>query len=60
VQHQLRLWKIPPPAGAAPAWAALDDEQQAEVVATLARLIAKVAAARSEMRAAHTEEKGNE
>ena len=30
--------------GAAPVWAALDDAQRAEVVATLARLIVKMAA----------------
>ena len=44
-----------PPAAAAPVWDALDGEQRAEVVATLARLIAKVATARSETEAADRE-----
>jgi len=33
--------------GTAPVWAALDDEQRAEVVSTLARLIVKTVAARN-------------
>jgi len=34
-----------PPKGAAPVWDALDDKQRVEVVQTLARMIAKAAAA---------------
>jgi hypothetical protein len=37
------------PKGAAPVWDALDDEQRAAVVATLARLIAKAAMAGSQL-----------
>jgi hypothetical protein len=47
VQLLLSFLRTPTRAGAAPVWAALDDAQRVEVVATLARLIAKMAAARS-------------
>ena len=46
MQQQMSFLETSPPAGAAPVWAALDKHQKAEVVATLARLIAKVAAPR--------------
>lgn len=55
MQLLMSFLKTPPPAGAVPAWAALDDEQRAEVVTALARLIAKVAAARTGMGAADQE-----
>lgn len=41
-------------------WATLDDEQRAEAVAMLARLIAKVSTRRTEAAAAKEEEKGDE
>jgi hypothetical protein len=41
MMHQLKLIEDPPPAGAAPAWNALDEEQKAKVVARLARIIAQ-------------------
>ena len=44
MQLLLSVLRTPTPAGAAPVWAALDEDQRAEVVATLARLIAKMAA----------------
>lgn len=44
VQLLLSFLRTPRPAGAAPVWDALDEEQRAEVVTMLARLIAKVAA----------------
>ncbi len=47
VQLLLSFLSTPTPAGVAPVWAALDDDQRAEVVTTLVRLIAKMAAARS-------------
>ena len=49
-----------PPSGSAPVWAALDDEQRAEVEATLARLIAKVATAPNQVDKAHSEGKDDE
>jgi hypothetical protein len=39
--QQLSLLEEPPPAGAAPVWQKLDEEQRAVVVRRLARLIAK-------------------
>jgi len=48
---QMSLLEVSPPAGAVPAWAALDEQQRAEVVKALARLITKVA---SSQRAAPT------
>jgi hypothetical protein len=39
--HQLSLLEEPPPAGAAPVWSTLDEEQRAAAVMRLARLIAK-------------------
>jgi hypothetical protein len=47
-------------AGRAPVWTTLDDEQRAEVVAALARLIAKVATLPNKARVAEREEKGDE
>ena len=40
---QLSLLEPPPPNGTVAVWNVLDDEKKAEVVATLARLIAKAA-----------------
>lgn len=57
---QMSFLDEPPPDGAAPVWAALDGQQQAEVVEALARLIAKVAGARSVAAARDTEEKTDE
>lgn len=48
VSDQMSLLDPPLPGGSAPAWVALDDEQRAAVVSTLARLIAKVAVAPNE------------
>ena len=45
MQLPLGFLDTPPVPGAAPVWAALDDEHRTLVVATLARLIAKLAAA---------------
>lgn len=45
VQRQMSLLEPPQPAGAAPVWSTLDDQQRAKVVATLATLIAKAAQA---------------
>ncbi len=44
MQRQMSFLETLPP-GRATVWAMLDDEQRAEVKATLARLIAKVATA---------------
>ena len=41
--EQLSFLEVPQPSGVAPVCPGLDEEQRAEVVATLARLIAKVA-----------------
>jgi len=46
--------------GAAPVWVALDPTQRAEVVAALARLIAKLAAAPSRASGAGSQENGDE
>ncbi len=48
MQLLLSFLRTPQPPGAAPVWDAVDDEQRAEALTMLARLIAKVAAARSE------------
>jgi len=45
VPLQLSFLDKQPPDGAAPVWAALDDEQRTLVVAILARLIARIAIA---------------
>lgn len=45
MQAQLSLWEERNQSGALPVWSTLDDAQRAEVVATLARLIAKLAVA---------------
>lgn len=60
MQLQMSFLETPPSAGAAPVWAKLDPQQRAEVVAALARLIAKVAAAASEGRTGGTEEGKND
>lgn len=39
---QMSLLETPMPAGAVPAWAVLDERQRVELVAVLARLIAKI------------------
>ena len=41
--EQLSFLEAPQPAGVAPVWPTLDEEQRAAAVAALARLIAKVA-----------------
>jgi hypothetical protein len=60
VHLQLSLLETPPPEGAAPVLAALDDEDRAAVVVTLARLIAVLVDARSKGPVAHDEEKAHE
>lgn len=57
---QMSFLEIPLPAGAAPVWAALDEQQRAEVVKTLARVIANVADARRAKGKPGDEEKGDE
>ena len=58
---QLSFWEAPPSDGAPPVWPTLDDEQRAEVLATLARLIAKAAICRSQESPANRgEEKADE
>ena len=47
MQEQMTFLETLPPAGTAPVWAALDEQQRAEVVTTLVRLIVQVATARS-------------
>ena len=42
LQMRLSLLEIPPP-GVAPLWSTLDDQQRAEIVTMLARLIAQLA-----------------
>ena len=42
--QQMILLEDPPPAGAAPVWNTLDEEQRAEIVTRLARLIAQALA----------------
>jgi hypothetical protein len=44
MQRQMSFWKAPPRSGDPLVWLALDDEQRAETIAVLARLIAKIAA----------------
>jgi hypothetical protein len=60
VKEQLSLLETPLPTGAVPAWDALDAEQQALVVSTLSRLIAKVAVAGHERADAADKEKSDE
>jgi hypothetical protein len=60
VQLLLSFLSTPTPAGAAPVWAALDEEQRAEVLTTLVRLIAKMADARSKGGAATETESNDE
>lgn len=58
---QLSLWEVPSADGDPRVWPTLDDEQRAEVVATLARLIAKAATCRSQESTANRgEEKADE
>lgn len=52
MQEQMTFLEALPPAGTAPVWAALDEQQRAEVVTALARLIVQVAIARSGVPAA--------
>lgn len=53
MQQQMSFLEMPPPPGTAPVWAALDEQQRAEVMMTLVRLIVQVAtAARSRAHAA--------
>jgi hypothetical protein len=60
VQQQMSFLETSRPTGAAPVWATLDEQQRAEVAATLARLIAKVAAPRSVAPAVDRGENENE
>ena len=60
MQQQMNLLETPLTAGAAPVWATLDDELQAEAVAVLARLIAKVADSPNDAAAADGAGKRNE
>lgn len=60
MQQQMNFWETPAPADAAPVLAALDDQQRAEVVATLARAIAKTAAAQNAPPAVSGEEQGDD
>lgn len=60
MQLLLSFLETPPPALGAPVWKALDDEQRAEAVAALTRLIAKVAATRSDVPTVDTEGKGDD
>lgn len=59
LQVLMNFLETPTP-GVAPLWTTLDHEQQAEVGATLARLIAKVAMARSAAAAPGAEDPGDE
>jgi hypothetical protein len=53
MQQQMSFLEMSPPPGTAPVWAALDEQQRAEVVTILARLIVQVAtAARNRVHAA--------
>jgi hypothetical protein len=56
---QMSFVQIPPP-GVAPLWSTLDDPQRAEIVATLARLIAQHTAAPSETPVTREEAPGDE
>jgi hypothetical protein len=60
VQLQMSFLESPSIPGAAPVWGSLDAEPRAEVVAALARLLAKVAAPTDREPTADTEEKGDE
>jgi predicted Fe-S protein YdhL (DUF1289 family) len=53
--EQTSFLEAPKTAGAASAWMTLDEEERAEILATLARLIAKVFVAQSD-EAAHDSE----
>jgi hypothetical protein len=57
MQLQMSFLETRPASGSPPVWAVLDDEQQAVVVATLARLIMKVAISAREERPVDKEEK---
>ncbi len=48
MQLKLSFVQLQQPDGVAPVWPALDNEQRSEVLATLARLIAKMAVSPSE------------
>ncbi|MBM3271511.1 MAG: hypothetical protein FJZ01_28065 [Candidatus Sericytochromatia bacterium] len=58
MQQQMSFLEVPLPAGTTPVWAALDDQERAEVVETLARLMARIATTASAADAG--EEKGDE
>jgi len=60
VQVQMSFLETPPPAGVAPVWTALDEEQRALVVAALARLIAKVSTLQDQQAAVSTQESSDE
>ena len=59
-QLLMSFLETPSPPGSAPVWTALDQDEQAEVEAVLARLIAKLALARDQTHAADAEEDGDE
>jgi len=53
VQTQLSFWEERNESGAIPVWSTLDDDQRAAVVATLARLIVKLAVAADDTEIRH-------
>ena len=58
---QMSFWEAPPSDGAPPVWPTLDDDQRAEALAALARLIAKAAICRRQQGTANRgEEKTDE
>ena len=60
MKEQLSLLDRHLPAGTAPVWDALDAEQRALVVSTLARLMAKAALAQREPQGTADKEKGDD
>lgn len=60
MQLQMSFPQTSQPADSAPVWATLDEQQRAEALAALARLIAKVADARIVKERTGDEEKGDE
>jgi hypothetical protein len=53
VQAQLSFWEERNTSGTLPVWSTLDDEQRAAVVATLARLIGKLAGTADDKESPH-------
>ncbi len=56
MQRQRSLWESSAAEGTAPVWTRLDGEQRAEVVAVLARVLAKASTRSSEAAATAVEE----